>query len=86
MQTLDQLWNSLSGQLQRSLIFHVRHAENGEPRYTSGRWRSPEVGQEALEKGIIEKREHPTTFLTDTGWKVGRHGLKLEKEEDGKEA
>lgn len=82
--SIPEIWDSLRHQLQSALTAHVRGAESGGHYYKDGRWRTQELGLEALERGVIEPGEHPKHFLTDLGWKLGRHGLKLEKEEDGK--
>ena len=84
--TTDQIWRSLSLQLQSALKTHVGGANSGEDYYRDGRWRTAPLGAEALSRKVIEPGEHPKHYLTKLGWELGRHGLKLEKEEDGKEA
>ena len=83
--TTAEIWDSLGRHIQGALKHHVRRAEEDERYWAGGRWRTQEYGAEALELGLIEPGEHPKHFLTELGWELGRHGLKLEKEEDGKE-
>ena len=81
--SIPEIWDSLSHHLQEAIMAHVQSAE---ARYfKDGRWRTQEFGAEALERKVIEPGEHPKHFLTELGWDLGRYGLKLEKEEDGKE-
>ena len=80
-----EIWDSLGKHLQSALVIHVRGADDGGRYYAGGRWRTQEHGAEALELKLIEPGEHPKHFLTELGWELGRYGISLEKEEDGKE-
>jgi len=82
--TTAEIWRSLSKQLQGALIGHVRGADAGGRYYAGGRWRTQELGLQALERKVIEPGEHPKHYLTELGWELGRHGIKLQEEEDGR--
>lgn len=77
--TTAQIWDSLSERIQRSLVIHVKGANQGGRYYANGRWRSPAYGAEAIDRGLIEIGEHPKYYLTELGWELGRYGISLEK-------
>ena len=69
MPTPKEVWDQLGPQVRSALVRHVADDMR--------RWRNAVLGQEALDKKLIEKAEHPKYVISDLGWEVGTYGLNL---------